>query len=291
MKCNSCNDRKGNSRCEGCHQLYCLPCMSQHHNELMAHFELLIGTQKEVKEAYNAAEATWQTTKEHPCLTAIDHWEQEVITRVQHIAAKARATTRELMTKTLLDIRRRLDQLGFDMAQRQEEGNYLDNDIASVRSQLEYLNHSIKHIYEKVQINWSATNKIDWNALMYVSKEKRAPGRHFDSAELQCEHESSPQERLWHNLRKLIGMKYANSEYQSQRASFRQSVSSIFEPIALTSFGVRTQPPGQHYSKLPSESSNSETSQADPFSNEDPFNYATFNAISHEHFLPQASDA
>ncbi|UJR33332.1 hypothetical protein I4U23_020781 [Adineta vaga] len=291
----SCNERKGNTRCEGCNQLYCISCMSEHHGELMIHFELLIGTQKELKESFVNVESNWQTNQEHPCLTAVDQWEKDIIDRIQQIAAKARTTIHEMMTKNLSDMRRRLDQLAFDMEQRQQEGNYLDNDIAGVRNQLKQLDHDIKHVHEKIRINCSGTNKIDWNSLLYISSKKKTIEKLSSLPELpkeveEEEEDTSTQEKIWNSLRKFLKTKYSNSEYISRQSSFRQTTPSIFEPIALTSYDSSNYSTMQRNIKPKSESTDLDSFQSNPFSNEDPFQYITFTTIDQEQLLPQASD-
>ncbi|CAF0729889.1 unnamed protein product [Adineta ricciae] len=262
--------------------------MSQHHDELKSHFELLISTQKEVKEEFNAVESTWETNGEHPCLTDIDRWEQEIISRVQQIAARARITTHEMVTKHLSDIRRRLDQLAFDMEQRQQEGNYLDNDIAGVRNQLEQLSSDIDHAHERVRLDISGTNKINWNLLLYVTSKKKFLEKHLNPSELPVEQANSPQEKIWMNLRRLLKNKYVTiNEPHSRQSSFRQSTNAAFEPIALTSYGSSNV---QQHVKSKLDSASADNSSSNPFSNDDPFKYMAF-TTDYDQFLPQASDA
>ena len=77
------NSPKGNTRCEGCQDLYCLPCLNKHHEELGTQFQSLIGVQNELKESFNAVESTWQDKKDLPCLTEIDQWEEDSL--LEHI--------------------------------------------------------------------------------------------------------------------------------------------------------------------------------------------------------------
>ncbi|CAF0897725.1 unnamed protein product [Adineta steineri] len=261
--------------------------MNKHHEELIKHFEQLIGVQKELKESFNIIESTWQTEQEHPCLTTIDQWEQEIITRIQQIAENARQTTHEMMTKNMVDIRSRLDQLAIDMEQRQQEKNYLDNDVVRVKHQLEQLDHTIKHINEKIRINYSATNKVDWNSLIYVTADKKFMGNRFNLSELNNEQESS-QEKIWNNLRKLIKTKYININDRDKQINLKHDTSVMFEPITLTSYGSSLL---KENSNLKSETTISNNTQANPFLNNDPFNYSTFTILDSDPFLPHTSDA
>ena len=182
---------------------------------------------KKQKNHFNIVESTWRNKNEFPCLMEIDQWEEEVINRIRQIATKARITANEMMTKNMSDMRRRLDQLAFDMEQRQQEGNYLDNDIAAVRNQLEHLNNTIKHIHEKIRINYTATNKINWESLMYVTTNKKFAENRFNFPQFHFEQESSP-DKIWNNLRNLIRNKHTNNDYKNKQTIFRQK-SLLFE--------------------------------------------------------------
>ena len=107
------------------------------------------------------------------------------------------------MTKNMSDIRRRLDQLAFDIEQRQEEGNYLDDDIAEVKKQLEQLDNNIKQVHGKIRINHTATNRVNWDSLICVTNEKKIAENRYSLAEFQYEPDDR-QESLWTNFRRLI---------------------------------------------------------------------------------------
>jgi hypothetical protein len=263
--------------------------MNKHHKELGIQFGLLIDVQKETKESFNIVESTWRNKNEFPCLIEIDQWEEEVINRIRQIATKARTTANELMTKNMSDIRRRLDQLAFDMEQRQQEGNYLDNDIAAVRNQLEQLNNTIKHIHEKVRINYTATNKVNWESLIYVTTNKKFAENRFNFPQFNFEQESS-QDKIWNNLRKLIRNKHTNNDYKDKQSSFKHK-SSLFEPIVLTSFGSPTCSNSEENSYVNSPSPTFDDFQSDPLSNDESFNHMNFASIEHDQLLPQASEA
>ncbi len=282
-----CNERKGNARCEGCQRLYCLPCMSKHHDELAIQFELLIGIQKELKESFNIIELTWRNKKENPCLKEIDRWEQEIINRIQQIAAKTRTIANEIMMKNIFDLRRRLDQLAFDMQQRQQEGNYLDNDIIGVRKQLEQLNNTIKHVNEKIRINYTATNKMDWDYLIYVTTEKKLAENRFSFSEFHYEQEES-QDKIWNNLRKLIRNKHTDNDNTNKQSGFKRNTTSLIEPIVLTSFDSFSQQ--DCYSNR--QSIIFDNFQQNSVSNDESFDQKNCISIGHDELLfSQASDA
>jgi hypothetical protein len=264
--------------------------MNKHHEELGMQFGLLIGIQKELKQSFDVVESTWQTKNDLPYLVEINRWEEEVINRIRQIAAKARTTASEMMAKNMSDIHRRLDQLAFDMEQRQQEGNYLDNDIAAVKNQLEHLDNTVKHVNEKIRINYTATNKINWESLIYVTTNKKFLENRFNFPEFHFEQDSS-QEKIWNNFKKLIRNKHTNNDYKNKQSSFKRSKSTLFEPIVLTSFGSSTCYHAEQKSYAASQSTTFDNFQSDSFSDDESFNHMKFNSIDHDHLLSQASDA
>lgn len=286
-----CNERKGNTRCEGCQRLYCLPCVGKHHDELAIQFELLIGVQKELKEAFNVVESTWQNKKEHPCLIEIDQWEQAIINRIRQIAEKARTTANEMMMKNMSDIRRRLDQLAFDMQERQQEGNYLDDDISAVKKQLEKLNNTVANVNDKIRVSHTATNKIDWDSLLHVTTDKKSSENRFHVVEFHYDQEDA-QDKIWNNLRKLIRSKHTTDEYKNKQATFKRNTTSFCEPTVLTSFDSSPSSLPQRVSYLNRDSTIFNNFQHNSFLNEnESFDDRNSLLIDHDHFLPQASDA
>ena len=247
--------------------------MNKHHEELAVQFGLLIDVQNHLKESFNIVESTWRNKNELPCLIQIDQWEQELINRIRQIAAEARADAHEMMANNMSDIHRRLDQLTFDVQQRQEEGNYLDNGINEVKIQLEQLNNTIKHVHEKIRINYSATNKVDWSSLIYVTTDKKLGEKRFNLPEFNSE-----QEKIWNNFRKLIRTKHTNNDYQNKHSCFKRNASSLYQSIVLTSYGSHSQ-------------ENSNSFRKHSLSNDDSFTYVTFDSNNHEQLLLQASDA
>jgi hypothetical protein len=264
--------------------------MTKHLEELEIQFDLLFDVHNELKESFNIVESTWQNKKELPCLNEIDRWEQEVINRIQQIAAKARITANEMMTKNMTDTHRRLDQLAFDMQQRQTEGNYLDNDIAGVRRQLEQLNKTIQHVDDKIRIDYTMTNSIDWGSLMYVTTEKKLAEKYSDLSDF-CYEEESHQEKLWKNLKKLIRNKHTNNEYKNKQSSLKQNASSLFEPIALISYDLTACPVSEQNAFSTDQSPISGRSQSNRFSIDQSFNQLVFTSIDQDQCLPHVSDA
>ena len=266
-------------RCEGCQRLYCLPCMSKHQDELGVEFQLLSGVQKELKHSFEIVQSNWQNRTECPCLVEIDRWEEEILARVRRVADQARVMANEMMMKNMADIRRKLDQLAFDIEQRQEEGNYLDKDIAEVKRQLEQLNGNIENIHARIRINSTLTKKIDWNNLISVTIEKKSMDNQLNALEFQDEQDDRP-ENLWRNLRKFIRNKQMNIDYRSRHESFKPNSTSMDRSVTLTGFD----------SSECSSTSTAEPSKQSSIFRNDSLNHKNFVSINHDQFLPQGTD-
>lgn len=254
--------------------------MSHHHDELANEFDLLIGMQKELKQSFETVQLTWQNKTDCSSLFEIDQWEIETIQRIRELASKARTTVNNIMSKNLMDIRRRLDQLAFDMEQRQQEENYLDNDIVEVKKQLEQLNSNLEKIHDKIRINQTATKKIDWSSLIYVISEKKSLTNRFSVQEYHDE-DSEPQDKLWNQFRKFIRTKHLSIDYRNRQSSLKSSTTSVYEPTVLASFS-----PQEPYSSP--ESIIFPRLVTHP--NDDSFIERNFVSIDHDHSLPQATD-
>ncbi|CAF3325212.1 unnamed protein product [Rotaria sp. Silwood1] len=268
--------------------------MNAHHEELVIQFQLLFGVQNELKESFNIVESNWKNKKELPCLFEIDQWEQEFINGIRQIAEKARTTVKDIMVKNISDIRQRFDQLTFDMQQRQHEGNYLDNDIAEIRNQLEQLNNSIRTINEKIRINYTGTNKVDWNSLINVTAdkkllEKKLIENRFDFSEFHFEEEST-QEKIWKTIRKFIRNKHANNDVKTQQSNIKGNTSAIFEPIGLTACDTSNSSIAVRNSYTNAIKTMSNNFQRNSLQNDELMNSITFTLRNNDQILSQASD-
>ncbi|CAF1330408.1 unnamed protein product [Rotaria magnacalcarata] len=295
MKCMSCNERKSSTRCEGCLRLFCRQCVNVHHDELMVEFEALFGIQNELKESLDVVQSNWQNNKDFTCLAEIDQWELEVINRIRLIAGNARKTANEMMAKHMSDIGHRLDQLTFDMEQRQQEGNYLDNDINEIRNQLQQLNSTIKEANEKIRINYSTTNRLDWNSLLHVtmnkkSMERKIADRHFDLSDFFYEEETT-QDKIWKNIRKFIKNKHLSKDIKGQQSIPKCKTSSIFGPIVLTSIDALAHSVTKSHSDTYSMPNISYSMQQNSLQDAKSLNYVALTTNNYDQLLPQGSDA
>ncbi|CAF1530519.1 unnamed protein product, partial [Adineta steineri] len=166
MKCTACNERNGNTRCEGCHSLFCLSCMNRHHDELLQQFQMLMDMRNELKESIDIAETKSKHENKLPCFNEINEWEQEMIKHIQAIANRTRENLCEIMVKNIVQIRDQFEQLSTTMQQQQKEENYLENELEKVKLQLNQLKETMSHIYEKPRVKTS--NNIDWDTLIHV---------------------------------------------------------------------------------------------------------------------------
>jgi uncharacterized protein YaaR (DUF327 family) len=121
MKCTRCNERMGNTRCEGCSTLFCLPCMIAHHDGLQQQFHTLMDRRNEVKQAMDRIVDTDQQLRETSYLDDINRWEQKMIEHIQRVASTVRTNANELFRGHMVEIGRVFEQLSTDMEQQQKE--------------------------------------------------------------------------------------------------------------------------------------------------------------------------
>jgi cell division protein FtsB len=172
MKCILCNERNGSTRCEGCQQLYCLPCMNKHHEELAQQFQLLTDVRNELKQSLDIATSTSKNSKTAPCIVEIDRWEQEIVQRIREIAAKARTGVGEIMVKNMAEIQHRLEKLSVDIQQRQKEGNHMENDIDTTKNQLDQLRRDIEYVNKRIRVDCTISNNTEWDTLIYIIEDE-----------------------------------------------------------------------------------------------------------------------
>ncbi len=169
MKCTLCNERNGNTRCEGCYTLFCLPCMNKHHDELVQQFQSLMDIRNEVKQSFGS---TSSNEKQVSCTIEIDKWEQEMIERIQQIATKSRMNVNEIILKHMNEVSHRFEELSTNMQQREKEGSYLENDIERVKNQLDQLKNDIQQVNEKIRIDFTISKSIEWDTLISIVEEE-----------------------------------------------------------------------------------------------------------------------
>ncbi len=169
MKCTLCNERNGNTRCEGCYTLFCLPCMNKHHDELVQQFQLLMDIRNEVRQSFGSTSSNEQQVF---CTIEIDKWEQEMIERIQQIATKSRMNVNEIILKHMNEVSHRFEELSINIQQQEKEGSYLENDIERVKNQLDQLKNDIQQVNEKIRIDFTISKNIEWDRLISIVEEE-----------------------------------------------------------------------------------------------------------------------
>jgi len=146
--------------------------MNKHHDELSQRFQLLMDVRNEIKQSLDITRSVSSNGKQVPCLIEIDKWEREMIQRIQQIAAKARTNANELMMKHMNEISDRFEQISVNMQQQEKAGGYLENDIERVKKQLDQLKNDIEHVNEKIQVDSTISNNIEWETLIYIVEDE-----------------------------------------------------------------------------------------------------------------------
>ncbi|CAF1220413.1 unnamed protein product [Adineta ricciae] len=171
-KCTLCKERNGNTRCEGCNTLFCLPCMNKHHDELAQQFQLVMDARNEVKQTLDIHGLSALNEDSVAYLKKVNEWEQDMIQRIQAIAAKVRTDANEMMTKYMEDLCVRFQQLSDDVQEQQKQGSYFEDDIERMKIELTKLKNDIENIQTKVRVDYSKANQIDWDTLISIMQDE-----------------------------------------------------------------------------------------------------------------------
>ncbi|UJR13871.1 hypothetical protein I4U23_000879 [Adineta vaga] len=172
MKCTLCKERNGNTRCEGCNTLFCLPCMNKHHEELVQEFQLLMDARNELKQVLDTRTSCLTEENQKSCLKEINEWEQNTVQRIQEIAIKARTNAKEIMMKYIDDLSDRFQTLSDHIQEQYKEGSYLENDITKVENELNDLKNDIENMKIKIRVDYTKSNHIEWDSLIYIVEEE-----------------------------------------------------------------------------------------------------------------------
>jgi len=157
--------------------------MNKHHDELAQQFQLLMDVRNQVKQSLDISRSGSLNGKQVSCLIEIDKWEREIIQRIQQVAANARKNVNELMTIHIKEISDRFEQTSVHIQQRQKEGDYLENDIERIKKQLDQLKNDIKHVNEKIRVDSTMSNNIEWDTLIYIVEEELPSKVTFESVQ------------------------------------------------------------------------------------------------------------
>jgi cell division protein FtsB len=157
--------------------------MNKHHDELAQQFQLLMDVRNQVKQSLDISQSASLNGKQVSCLIEIDEWERETIQRIQQVAANARKNVNELITIHIKEISDRFEQTSVHIQQRQKEGDYLENDIERIKKQLDQLKNDIKHVNEKIRVDSTMSNNIEWDTLIYIVEEELPSKVTFESVQ------------------------------------------------------------------------------------------------------------
>lgn len=158
----------GNTRCEGCRTLYCLPCMNTHHDDLQQQFHTLMDRRNEVKQTMDRIADTNHRSEEKSYHDDIKRWEQNMIEHIQRLASTARTNADELFKGYMVDIGKVFEQLSTDMEQQQKENIFVETNIERVEHQLNQLQNQIQDVRKKIRIDDSMSNNIEWARLIQI---------------------------------------------------------------------------------------------------------------------------
>ena len=133
----------------------------------MGNFQVVADSRNELQEILDTMGTEGKDDAKLASMATINRWENDMFDRIRRVASQLREDVNERLAQQLLTMRQKFDQVSKDIQQRYKRGNYLENDIESVRQELAQLSDQIKSIDKDVQIHVRKSD-IDWNQFIYI---------------------------------------------------------------------------------------------------------------------------
>jgi hypothetical protein len=174
--CVLCTSQPSITSCEGCQRKFCLPCLSQHRNELSLDLDDLFNRRNELVEIISA-QMPGNNTDRCSCFDEINRWQNEMHANIDRIATTARDNVRQLLSEASKNVRVELDRVSQDLQQKQKSGGYVEGDLNRIRQQLTKLNDTVQRFNEQIRIDTSISKYISCDSLLFViPKNETHPG-------------------------------------------------------------------------------------------------------------------
>lgn len=194
--CVLCTSQPSITSCEGCQRKYCLPCLSQHRNDLSNELDDLFNQRNELVEIIGAHTPGHNTDK-CSCFDDINRWQKEMHANIDRIATMARENVRQYLSEASQNVRMELDRVSQDLQQKQKTGGYLEGDLNRIKQQLIKLNDTVKRFNEQIRIDTSISKTIAWDSLLFVIPTKGTAPAMTSSPNI---YNSYPQSKIFHSM-------------------------------------------------------------------------------------------
>ena len=161
--CVLCKQKPSITSCEGCHRKLCSECFPEHRRELSLELDDLVNRRNEICEIINN-----NTTDTCRCFDEIKRWQQEMHANIDRIASTAQDNVRQILFEASKHVRSGLDQVSQELQLKRKNDAYVEGDLRQMKQQLTTLNDTVRQLNEQVQLDTTASRKINWNLLIFV---------------------------------------------------------------------------------------------------------------------------
>ncbi|CAF4517925.1 unnamed protein product [Rotaria sp. Silwood2] len=181
--CSICSKPSARRFCIGCKKYFCPKDFKEHEQQLSIKFD------NEIVRSHDGLLDQIQKLEKSNSLSLdlsdqIEKWKNTTISKVKKAAEKAQRDLNELIDKQRTTIIKQLEPITKEIRCRQEEENFVENDIDELRQKINEIQQNLEQFTQKdatktIRIE---NDQIDWNRLIYIREEQqnRYSGLHCD---------------------------------------------------------------------------------------------------------------
>ncbi|CAF2864864.1 unnamed protein product [Rotaria sp. Silwood2] len=172
--CSICSKPSARRFCIGCKKYFCPKDFKEHEQQLSIKFD------NEIVRSHDGLLDQIQKLEKSNSLSLdlsdqIEKWKNTTISKVKKAAEKAQRDLNELIDKQRTTIIKQLEPITKEIRCRQEEENFVENDIDELRQKINEIQQNLEQFTQKdatktIRIE---NDQIDWNRLIYIREEQQ----------------------------------------------------------------------------------------------------------------------
>ncbi|CAM4934307.1 unnamed protein product [Rotaria socialis] len=169
--CSVCNKLPGKRFCMGCKKYFCSKDFKEHEKQLSIQFDNeIVRSHDELLDMIQKLEKPDDLSSD--VFDQIDQWKKLTINKVKQAAERARHELIELLDKRRTAVTKQLEAITKEIRSHREEENFLEDDIARLRTKLNEIQKVLEQFTRKdTKKAIIATNdQIDWDRIIYIAK-------------------------------------------------------------------------------------------------------------------------
>ncbi|CAM4759255.1 unnamed protein product [Rotaria magnacalcarata] len=169
--CSVCNKLPGKRFCIGCQKYFCSKDFKEHEKQLSIQFDdEIVRSHDELLDMIQKLEKPDDLSSD--LFDQIDQWKKITISKVKQAAERARHELIEMIDKRRTTATKQLEDVTNEIRSHREEENFLEDDIARLRTKLNEIQKVLEQFTRKdTRRTIIATNdEIDWNRIIYITE-------------------------------------------------------------------------------------------------------------------------